>query len=79
MPRKLEAATSVLAPHSGVVIGGRSRFWRPEEDRLGQVLRDRGHAVVFVEHEPGSPAKQGVRVHLCVALRLRACAIELTA
>ena len=48
---RLDAAISVLSPHSLILIGGRRRFWRTKEDRLVQVLRHRGPDVVFVEEE----------------------------
>ena len=46
---KLNAAISVLKPHSLILIGGRTRFWPTEEYRLARGLRRRGYEVVFVE------------------------------
>ena len=46
---KLSAPISVLKPHSLILIGGRTRLWPTEEQRLARGLRRRGHEVMFVE------------------------------
>ena len=46
---KLNAPLAVLKPHSLILIGGRTRFWPTEENRIARDLRRRGHEVVFVK------------------------------
>ena len=48
---RLETLTSVLAPHSLVVIGGRKRWWPTQEKSLARQLRRAGHEVIFTETE----------------------------
>lgn len=44
---KPQAMAQVLKPRSLVIIGGRKRWWRREEDRLAKLLRAKGHQVIF--------------------------------
>jgi hypothetical protein len=46
-----EALSSLLRPHSLVVLGGRKRWWPTSESRLAVKLRKAGHEVVFTETE----------------------------
>jgi hypothetical protein len=48
---RLETLTSLLAPRSLVVIGGRKRWWPTPERYLARKLRRAGHEVVFTETE----------------------------
>jgi hypothetical protein len=46
---RVDALTSVLRPHSTVVIGDSGKWWQTEEKRLARQLRRAGHEVVFAE------------------------------
>lgn len=46
-----ETLSSVLKPHSLVVVGGKKRWWPTSESRLANKLRKAGHEVVFTETE----------------------------
>lgn len=46
-----DALLRTLEPNSLVVIGGRKRWWPTRESRMADVLRSRGHQVVFVSLE----------------------------
>lgn len=43
--------STVLRPHSLVVVGGRRRWWPTGEERLARRLRRSGHEVIFTETE----------------------------
>jgi hypothetical protein len=42
------AFKQALKPHSLVVIGSRKRWWRSDESRLVEMLRQQGHEVIMV-------------------------------
>jgi hypothetical protein len=46
-----ETLSSVLKPHSLVVVGGKKRWWPTAESRLAKKLRKAGHEVIFTETE----------------------------
>jgi hypothetical protein len=46
-----ETLSSVLKPHSLVVVGGKKRWWPTAESRLAGKLRKAGHEVIFTEKE----------------------------
>jgi len=52
-----------LAPHSLIVVGGSTRWWRRGERKLAHWLLTRGHHVVFVALESNEriPSEAGVR------------------
>ncbi len=47
----LATLTSVLKPHSLVIIGGRKRWWALREKWLARALRRAGFSVIFTETE----------------------------
>jgi hypothetical protein len=46
-----QVLSTVLRPHSLVVVGGRRRWWPTAEERLARRLRRSGHEVIFTETE----------------------------
>jgi len=46
-----ETLSSVLKPHSLIVVGGKKRWWPTAESRLANKLRKAGHEVIFAETE----------------------------
>src|SRR5450631_2554179 len=48
---RFETLTSVLAPGSIVVLGGRRRWWPTKDELLARQLRRAGYEVVFKETE----------------------------
>jgi hypothetical protein len=47
----IDAAVSVLKPHSLVLVGGRRRLWPTAETRLARDIRSHGHQVLFIDQE----------------------------
>jgi hypothetical protein len=46
-----ETLSSVLKPHSLIVVGGKKRWWPTSESCLANKLRKAGHEVIFTETE----------------------------
>jgi len=46
---KQQALRMLLPPHSPIVVGGRSRWWRTPAQRLAQACLKAGHQVVFAD------------------------------
>jgi len=69
---KLQCILRVLGPHSVVIVGGRRRWWRTEEQKLVSLLHSNGHRVILIdgrqcvespiaESEPSESGIQGLR------------------
>lgn len=62
---RVEALKQTLAPHSLIVIGGSSQWWRIRERRLARRLQKMGHHVVFVDSavkDRAEPQSDGLRL-----------------
>jgi hypothetical protein len=57
------ALKQALAPHSLIVVGGSTRWWRRAERKLAHWLQTQGHHVVFVDLESNerTASEAGVR------------------
>ncbi|MGB6198871.1 MAG: hypothetical protein WBF35_04910 [Candidatus Acidiferrales bacterium] len=63
-----QSLKQALAPHSLIVIGGSTRWWRRRERKMAQWLRTLGHHVVFVNaaaKESIEPQTDGSRPAAC--------------
>jgi len=60
---RVGALKQALAPHSLIVIGGSTRWWRRGERKLAHWLLTRGHHVVFValESNERTASEAGIR------------------
>jgi len=45
----MDTLNKILKPHSLVVVGGRTRFWPTQAQRLARRLRKSGHEVILTE------------------------------